>query len=111
MKKKLVLFKRIEVDIEAERTRCNDGRYNKRQTKSLNILLDLFEKGEWQKCLDHIKNKKSFPYNKKEEYDEKEHIGIEVGKVIKDTAYYNYYTQPNLLDQAKECLTKQRKKL
>lgn len=107
--KKLVIFKRIECDIESERKRItrNDGSsacYNKRQQKALLKLLNLFQQGKWQQCVDLIHNKKYFPYNKRREYSETEHIDEHMMKLLRDMAHYNYYTQEELLKQAKEKL-------
>lgn len=105
----MVLFKRIEIDIEGERKRVNRPRvYNARQRKALNTLIDLFEKGEFQKCLNHVNSKKAFPYNKTQEYDEKEHIGTEISHILHGVAYDNYYTRDELLKHAKEVLDKER---
>ena len=103
--KKLTLFKRIDIDIEAERTRINSkGRYNKRQKLALNTLIDLFEKGEFQACLDFINDKKNFPYNTHRHYEEMEHIGTEISGILHDVAHNDYYTQEELLKQAGEKL-------
>lgn len=101
------IFKLIEIDIEKERGRIDKkGTYNKRQRKVLHGLLDLFVIGEWQKCLDFVNNKKNFPYNKDREYPETEHIGIEIGDVLRNLGYENYYTQEQLLEQAKQKILK-----
>lgn len=102
----MVLFKRIEIDTNIERERINKlGVYNKRQRNALIKLMDLFEAGEWQACLDHINNKKQFPYNRCG-YSEIEHIGVDISDIIHNMAYSNYYTQSDLLNQAWEKLKK-----
>lgn len=101
----MVLFKRIEIDLDKERARIDKpGRYNKRQRKALHKLVSLFEKGEWQKCLDHVTDEKQFPYNKRREYPEIEHVGVEIHDVLAKLSYENFYTQEELLKQAKEKL-------
>lgn len=101
------LFKLIEIDMVAERNRINyKGRYNAHQRKALLDLCELFEAGEWQKCLDHVNNKKAFPYNKKGEYPEQEHICTAMGTIIWHLGHTNYFTQEQLLKEAQEKINK-----
>ena len=99
---KIFKLKLIKIDLEKERIRINykNGvgvyRYNKRQRKVLLKLVDLFDAGDWQACLDWVNDKKNFPYNEKEEYDEKEHIGIEISDILYGVGYDNYYTSEQL---------------
>ena len=102
----MVLFKRIEVDLEKERKRIRKCGYTKAQKQALFKLCDLFEAGEWQKCLDHVNDKKAFPYNEKGEYPEVEHIGMGISDVLGQLGYENFYTQKELLETAKEKLIK-----
>lgn len=94
------VFKLIEIDLEKERARIRSAKYNKRQRRALHTLCNLFEKGEWQKCLDHIH--KAFPENKAGEYPETEHIGIEMGVVLSSLSHESFYTQKQLLKEVKE---------
>ena len=94
------IFKLIEIDLEDERKRIANIGLNKRQKAALLKLVDLFERGEWQACLDHVNNKKAFPYNLREEYDEKEHISLEMGDILREVAFSNIYTADELLRQA-----------
>ncbi len=48
-----------------------------------------------------VNDKRAFPYNEEGEYPEQEHIGIEIGDVLRDLAWANYYTQADLLKQAR----------
>jgi hypothetical protein len=99
------LFKLIELDTKPERKRINKpGVYNKRQRKSLNALLDLFEAEKFQECLDFINDEKNFPYNTKRGYSEKEHIGLDIADVLIDMSKYNYYTVTQLLEDARKKL-------
>lgn len=102
----MTIFKRIDIDLKKERARINKVKYTKRQKKVLLQLVDLFESGEWQKCLDFVNDKKNFPYNEKGEYPEVEHIGIEIGDILQEVAYHNYYTSGQLLEEAKKKLEK-----
>jgi hypothetical protein len=104
------LFKLVEVDLAKERKRIKKAKFNARQRKAITKLVDLFEAGEFQKCLDHINDEKAFPYNEKDEYSEKEHIGIEIGDVLRELGYATYFTQAELLKQTEEYLNKQKKK-
>lgn len=105
----MTLFKRIEIDLVKERARINKCGYNKRQKETLLKLVSLFELGEFQKCLDLVNDKTAFPYNEKGEYPEAEHIGIEIGDLLHSMAYHNYYTRDELLEQAKNLLTRPEK--
>ncbi len=96
------LFKLIEIDLVKERKRINRPIFNERQRKVLLTLIGLFEAGEFQKCLDLVNDKKAFSYNEKEEYDEKEHIGIEIGHILRGISYESYYTQKEILDEAQK---------
>ena len=103
----MTLFKRIEIDLEAERKRINrPNTYNARQKAALHKLVDLFEQGKFQECLYHVNDKKAFPYNHGGEYPEVEHIGMEIGDLLHEMAHSNFYTREELLKQAKETLTK-----
>jgi hypothetical protein len=98
----MLLFKRIEIDLAAERERIAKTKYTSRQRAALTKLVDLFEEGKWQECIDHVNDDKAFPYNEKGEYPEQEHIGIEIGDVLRELGHEHYYTQAELLRQAKE---------
>ena len=105
----MIILKRIEVDINKERERITrleseDGKpiYNKRQQKALLTLCDLFEKGDWQGCLDHVNNKRAFPYNTRGEYPETEHIGREVAAVLCDLGAHGVYTIPQVIEVVKK---------
>ena len=100
----MIIFKRIEIDLEKERKRIREVSYSSRQRAALLFLVDLFEQGKWQECLNHVNNKKAFPYNKKEGYPEREHIGVEISHILNDLPFYNYYTREELLNQAKASL-------
>jgi len=105
----MILFKRIEVDLDAERKRIDcvyRGKpvYNKRQRKVLHTLVNLFEQGKFQKCLNHINDKKAFPRNPTKEYSEREHIGIEIGNVLRSIGYEVFYTEKQLLEELKDKL-------
>lgn len=107
----MTIFKRIEIDLEAERKRINRaGTYNNRQKKVLLKLVDLFEKGEWQKCLYFVNDKRNFPDNEERGYSEKEHIGLDVADILHDVAYNNYYTRDEIMDEAREIIKKENKK-
>jgi len=97
----MIIFKLIEIDLDKERERVHTVKYTTRQRKALIRLYDLFEKGEWQKCLDLVNDKKVFPYNKRKEYPETEHIGVEVGNILRNLGYDNFYTQQHLKDELK----------
>lgn len=97
------LFKLIEIDLAAERARIARFK-DKRQRAALTKLVDLFEAGKWQECLDHVNDERAFPYNAKGEYPEVEHIGIEISKVLEALSYDLFYTQAELLRQAKEAV-------
>jgi hypothetical protein len=97
----MTLFKRIEIDLEAERARITRTGYTRKQRAALIKLVDLFEEGKFQECLDHINDKKAFPYNKKYEYPEVEHVGIEIGDALRGMADFNYYTRDQLLEEAR----------
>ena len=102
----MILFKRVEVDLEGERVRIAKARYNKRQRAALTKLVDLFEQGKFQACLDHINDGKAFPYNERGEYGEREHVGIEIGNTLRDMAHVEYYTQDEMLKQVEAKLAK-----
>jgi hypothetical protein len=102
----MVLFKRIDVDLNAERKRIDKAKYNKRQRKALIKLVDLFEVGKFQECLDHVNDDKAFPRHPTKGYSEREHIGMEISDILHDVAHYNYYTRDELLKQAEEILKK-----
>ncbi len=102
------LFKLIEIDLEKERARINTPRrFNARQRRALLKLCDLFEAGKWKECLKHVTSKKAFPYNSKQEYEETEHIGMEIGDVLQSLRHYNFYTQDQLLAQAREKIARE----
>ena len=101
MKVFMTIFKRIDIDMEAERARVNKV-FKGRQRKALLKLYDAFEAGDFQKCLDLVNDKKEFPYNEKGEYPEVEHIGTEVHRVLSQVASDNFYTQCDLLHQAEQ---------
>ena len=62
-------------------------------------------------CLKLVNDKKAFPYNKRGEYYEQDHIGLEIGRVLQSLRYDNYYTADDLLEQAKKRLIKEKKVL
>lgn len=95
------IFKAIEFNIAKEREHIN-SHYNKRERKALLKLCDLFEAGEWQKCLDHVNNPKAFPYNKRGEYPEVEHICIPIADILHCVPCYNFYTKAQLKAEIKE---------
>lgn len=98
----MTLYKRIDIDLAAERARIAKASYNQRQRAALTKLVDLFEQGKWQECLDLVNDGRAFPYNARGEYDEAEHIGIQIGNVLRELGYEVYYTQAELLRQARE---------
>lgn len=101
------IFKAIEIDLDAERERIKRPRlYNKRQRAALIELYNLFEAGEWQKCLDLVNDVTMFPYNDREEYYETEHICSAVSNTLMDLFNYNIYTQEQLKNEIKELLSK-----
>lgn len=100
----MIIFKRIEVDLDRERERIESVKYNKRQKTALLKLVDLFEQGKWQECLDHIH--KAFPYNNREGYSEKEHVMSPMGDILLDLAHFNFYTSDQLLRDAEARLRK-----
>lgn len=95
----MILFELIEINLSAERARVDLVKYSKRQRLALLRLYDLFEKGEWQACLDHIKA--AFPYHK-DGYPETEHIGVEVSSVLMRLGFTTYYTQDQLKKETLE---------
>ncbi len=105
------IFKLIQIDIDKERERIvstypigyKHGKpiYNKRQQKALLKLCDMFEAGDWQGCLDHINNKKIFPYNNHSEYPETEHIGIQMLHILRDLGSETFFTVPQLKAEIK----------
>lgn len=100
----MILFKAIEIDLAKERERIAKARFTKAQRAALTKLVDLFEAGKWQECLDHVNDEAAFPYNAKGEYDEREHIGIEIGNVLRDLSYHSFYTQEQMLEQARAAI-------
>lgn len=104
------IFKLIEVDLGKERQRINKV-FTGRQKKVLLELTDLFEAGEWQKCLDFVNNKKNFGYDKEKECDEKEYIRMEIADILCNLAYYNYYTKEQLLNEAREIIKEERENI
>ncbi len=95
------LFKLIELDMERERSRIKTPRlYNKRQRKYLLLLCDLFEAGEWQKCLDLVNDRTAFPR------DEREHIGVAISGVLRSLGSDSFYTQAQLFDAARAAIAK-----
>ena len=106
------LYKLIEIDMEAIRKRTNGGlpKFTKHQRAALNKLYDLFEAGKWQKCLLHVNDKKAFPYNKKGEYPEIEHIPVAIEDVLRHLPHCSFFTQSNLksevLSEIREHLSK-----
>jgi hypothetical protein len=44
---------------------------------------------------------------KRGEYTEREHINVDMGNVLRDLADANYYTQEQLLEEAKKTLQKE----
>lgn len=104
------IFKLIEIDLDKERKRIDKVfKGSKRQREALHKLVNLFEQGRWQECLNHVNDKEAFPYNAKGEYPETEHIGLEISRVLQDLWCENFYTQAELLKQAKEKLDAERK--
>ena len=99
----MILFKRIEVDLEKERERINKCPYSKRQRTALLKLVDLFELGEWQNCLDLVNDNNVFKETRRG-YSEKEHIGIEISDILDELGHSNYYTDAQLLLAAKKKL-------
>lgn len=97
----MTIFKRVDIDLATERARIAKVKLNRRQRAALVKLVDLFEAGRWQECLTHVNDESAFRYNREGEYPEQEHIGIEIGDVLRDLAYANYYTQDELIKQAK----------
>jgi len=94
----MTLFKRIEYDMAGERARIAKVKLTKPQREALLKLCDLFEAGKWQECYTHINDEKAFPYNEKGEYPEQEHIETEMGRILQDLRYYNYYTKDQLIN-------------
>lgn len=107
---KLVLFKRIEIDLDPILQRINNANYNTRQKNALLKLIELFKKGDWNACLKHCNDKKAFPYNRQHEYRETEHIDEEIARVLYDVVHNSYFTKDELLKQAQEHLEKNKKK-
>lgn len=102
------LFKLIEIDLDTIRADARKPRkYNQRQRRALLKLYDLFEAGKWKECLKHAQSEKAFPRNKRGEYPEQEHIAIAVINVLQSLGSHNFYTQSELLDQARERLAKE----
>jgi undecaprenyl pyrophosphate synthase len=101
----VILYKRIEIDLEKERARIAKCKFSKRQRKALTTLVDLFEQGKFQDCLNHINDDKNFPEHPTKEYSEREHISIEIGDALHNMVHSNYYTRDEILRQAKEILT------
>ncbi len=98
----MILFKRIEIDLAAERKRIAKASFTKAQRAALTKLVDLFEAGRWQECLDHVNDEAAFPYNEKGEYPEQEHIPCAISDVLCQCGYELFYTQADLLKQARE---------
>lgn len=99
------IYKLIEIDMVAERARINHkGTYNKRQRKALLTLCDLFEAGEWQKCLDFVNDKKNFPRNERYEYPEQEHISPEMSRVLEALGHTNFWTSKQLVENVRQSL-------
>ena len=96
------LFRLIEIDLAAERVRIAKTKFTKSQRAALTKLVDLFEAGKWQECLNHVNDETAFPYNEKGEYPEQEHICGEISDVLSHCGYEIFYTQADLLKQAKE---------
>jgi hypothetical protein len=96
----MTIYKRIDIDLASERARIAKAKYNKRQRAALTKLVDLFEAGKWQECLDHVK--RAFPYNEDGKYPELEHIGTEIVDVLSSLGHANFYTGAELLKQAAE---------
>lgn len=88
----MTIFKLVEIDLTAERKRIAEVKFTKRQRDALLKLCDLFERGEWQACLDHVKNKKMFRMATGAGYHEVEHIGIEISYVLQELSRSNFYT-------------------
>lgn len=97
----MTLFQRHDIDLKAERARVAATSYSKRQRKALFTLYDLFERGEWQACLDHIRSA-AFPYNSKGGYPEVEHIGTEVSDILHKLGYANFYTADQIKQEARQ---------
>ena len=101
------IFKLIEIDLDAERKRINHPkRYNDKQRAALNRLVDLFEEGKWQECLDHVNDEVVFPYNKEGEYPEVDHIGIQISDILRHLGYSQFYTEKQLLTEAEKIIKK-----
>ena len=98
----MTIFKRIDINLNKERKRINTVDYNKKQKLALLTLVDLFESGDWQACLDFVNNEENFPYNKLGEYPEQEHINVEISRVLHEVAFDNYYTKEQLIREIKE---------
>lgn len=100
---RMTLFKLIEIDLDKERERIRT-RFNKREQRALNKLCDLFEAGDWQGCLNHVNDKKAFPYNKRGEYPEVEHINPEMSNILDDLGTDSFYTKEDLVKRIAEKL-------
>ncbi len=105
----MILFKRIEIDLDLERTRIATTKFTPRQRAALTKLVDLFEAAQWQACLDHVNDKTAFPYNAKGEYPEQEHIPCAISDVLCQCGYELFYTQADLLKQAKAAVKRRAK--
>ena len=69
----MIFWKKVEIDLEAERVRINTPRlYNKVQRKWLNDLVDLVERGEFVKALGMVIKKRTY----------REFIGCEVWSLL-----------------------------
>ena len=102
----MILFKRIEIDLEKEHKRVKAAPYNGRQRRALLKLLDLFEQGLFQECLDHLHNPKAFRHDPRGGWHESEHVGVEIADALCDMGQASYYTECQMLQEAVNALKK-----
>ena len=92
----MIIYKEINIDMEAERKRVDKCKYTKKQKNALIKLYNLFEQGKWKECLIHVNDGKAFPDNKKHEYPEVEHIGIEIVDILMELDRYRFLTEDQI---------------
>jgi len=98
---KTKIFKLIEIDLKKERDRIDKCNFTSKQRRVLHKLVNLFEAGKWQECLDWVNDEKNFGTDKRLECSELEFIGIEIADVLAELSYHNFYTKEELLKEAK----------
>jgi len=88
----LTIYRVVEIDLAAIRKDMLTRGYDRRQMFALHRLYNLFERGEWQSCLDLVNRPRVFRRRPDHAYCELDHINTEVADVLCELSRVTYLT-------------------